>query len=106
MWYYLVKMTKVVNVNSEPYGVYIGRPSIWGNPYSHKEGTLAIYKTKTRKESIEKYKEYLLNNEELLKRLPELKGKVLGCHCKPLPCHGDILVDLLEPSVKVDLEQL
>lgn len=99
-------MTKVVNVNSEPYGVYIGRPSIWGNPYSHKEGTLAIYKTKTRKESIEKYKEYLLNNEELLKRLPELKGKVLGCHCKPLPCHGDILVDLLEPSVKVDLEQL
>lgn len=99
-------MTKVVNVNSEPYGVYIGRPSIWGNPYSHKEGTLAIYKTKTRKESIEKYKEYLLNNEELLKRLPELKGKVLGCHCKPLPCHGDILVDLLEPSVKVNLEQL
>lgn len=105
-------MTRVVNVNQESYDILIDRTTIWGNPYSHKENTAAIYKTKTRKESIEKYKEYLLNNEELLKRLPELKGKVLGCHCKDIdpkkskPCHGDILVDLLEPLVKVDLESL
>lgn len=99
-------MTRVVNIHQESYDLLIDRSTIWGNPYSHKENTKAIYKTKTRKESIEKYKEYILNNEELLKRLPELKGKILGCHCKPLDCHGDILVDLLEPSVKVDLEKL
>jgi hypothetical protein len=82
----------------------VDRTTIWGNPYSHKEGTLALYKTKTRKESIEKYREYILNNEELLKRLPELENKVLGCWCKPKSCHGDVLVELLER--KVNLENL
>ena len=24
----------------------------------------------------------------------QLRGKVLGCHCKPLPCHGDYLAAL------------
>ena len=26
----------------------------------------------------------------------KLKGKVLGCYCKPEACHGDIIVDFLE----------
>ena len=98
-------MTKVVKVN-EPYDVYIGRPSIWGNPYSHKDGTLAEFKVRTRKESIDKYKEYFLKNPELMKRLPELEGKILGCHCKPLPCHGDFLADLCNNKPKVNLEDL
>ncbi|HEB92024.1 MAG TPA: DUF4326 domain-containing protein [Gammaproteobacteria bacterium] len=25
----------------------------------------------------------------------ELKGKTLGCHCKPATCHGDVIVDYL-----------
>ena len=25
----------------------------------------------------------------------QLRGKVLGCHCKPLACHGDVLADYL-----------
>lgn len=82
----------------------IGRPSIWGNPYSHKEGTLAIYKTNSREESINKYREYLLNNEELMNKLPELEGKVLGCWCKPKPCHGDIIIELL--NRRIDLEKI
>lgn len=28
----------------------------------------------------------------------QLRGKVLGCHCKPLACHGDILADYLNRS--------
>jgi hypothetical protein len=28
---------------------------------------------------------------DLMARLPELKGKVLGCWCAPEACHGDIL---------------
>lgn len=24
----------------------------------------------------------------------ELKGKILGCWCAPLPCHGDTLAEL------------
>ena len=32
---------------------------------------------------------------DLMKRLTELKGKTLGCWCKPNPCHGDVLVRLV-----------
>ena len=84
-------MKTVVVHCREPYDVYVGRPSKWGNPYSHKEGTLAKYKTRTRKEAIDKYEQYLLDNEELMNDLHELQGKVIACWCKPLPCHGDIL---------------
>jgi predicted RNA methylase len=34
--------------------------------------------------------------------LPELVGKRLGCHCKPLPCHGDVLIKLLEELIMLD----
>jgi hypothetical protein len=32
----------------------------------------------------------------LLERLPELRGKVLGCWCAPLPRHGDLLATLAD----------
>jgi hypothetical protein len=41
-----------------------------------------------------KYEENL--PPELVAALPELVGKFLVCHCTPLPCHGDVLVRLLE----------
>jgi len=80
--------TKVVHCEREKYDVYIGRPSKWGNPFS--EG-----KDGTRSEVIEKYRKYIILNKELLDQLDELEGKMLGCWCKPLPCHGDILIELL-----------
>ena len=46
-----------------------------------------------------KYKEYILSNENLMSKLYELKGKILGCWCHPTPCHGDILIKLLQISV-------
>jgi len=82
-------MIKVVHCKKERYDVYIGRPSKWGNPFS-------IGKDGTRKEVIEKYEKYLLNNEKLMNDLHELEGKVLGCWCKPKACHGDVLVKLIE----------
>ena len=84
-------MSKVVHIKKEPYDVYIGRPSKWGNPYSHKEGTLAEFKVGSRAEAVAKFEEYLLQNEELMASIHELKGKTLGCWCKPSSCHGDIL---------------
>ena len=81
---------KVVHCKKESYDVYIGRPSKWGNPFSHKPG-IAIWHTKTVEEAIEKYEDYLLGSTNLLKSLPELKGKILGCWCSPGRCHGDIL---------------
>lgn len=78
---------KVVHCKKQTYDVYIGRPSKWGNPYE-------IGKDGTRSEVIVKYKEYLLSNQELMRDLHELRGKTLGCWCKPAPCHGDVLVDM------------
>lgn len=77
---------RVVNINKEPYDVYIGRPSKWGNPF-----TVEQY---GRRVAIEKYKEYIQTNETLLYSLYELDGKILGCSCKPLQCHGDVLLEL------------
>ncbi|MFD1444291.1 DUF4326 domain-containing protein [Thermoactinomyces vulgaris] len=35
-----------------------------------------------------------------------MKGKVLGCFCKPRACHGDILVELVENSEMEGEEEL
>lgn len=88
--------TRVVHVMKEKYDIAIDRSSKWGNPYSHKKGTMAKYIVASREDAIAKYKEYILNNRELLSSLWELKGKTLGCWCKPLACHGDILVELVK----------
>jgi O-acetyl-ADP-ribose deacetylase (regulator of RNase III) len=81
-------VTTVVRIN-QSYDVYIGRPSKWGNPFR-------IGPDGNRKEVIEKYRAWIAEQPELLKSLPELKGKRLGCYCKPLACHGDVLADLIE----------
>lgn len=84
--------TTVVNISRSAYDVYIGRPSIWGNPY-------AIGKDGTRMQVIRKYREYILSKPELLEALPTLVGKRLGCYCTPKACHGDVLVELVEKFV-------
>lgn len=85
--------------HTDQWDTRIDRATKWGNPYSHKDGTKAEFKVKSRKEAIEKYREYILNNEELLKDLPELDGKILACWCHPLQCHGDVLIELCNRKV-------
>jgi hypothetical protein len=87
------ELKRVVHCKKEPFDVYIGRPSKWGNPYSHKTGTLAKFKVNTREEAIASYREYLHSQPSLIQALPDLRGKILGCWCKPLACHGDILAE-------------
>lgn len=90
-------MTRVVNLSKEQYDVFIGRGSKWGNPFTHikDKTTLADVIVDTREEAIERYREYLAGNQELLDCLDELEGKILGCYCKPKSCHGDILLEFL-----------
>jgi hypothetical protein len=93
-------MTEVVHKNKEYFDIYIGRPSKWGNPYTHikDKETKAEFIVSTRKESIDKYREWITNGDGqyLLNDLHEIKDKILGCWCKPKSCHGDILVELTE----------
>jgi hypothetical protein len=107
--------TTVVNVNAAAYGtfIYVGRGgwwrgrrrlprSTWGNPFvPGKDGT--------RAEVVAKFARWLATGDAcgcpkataagrawVLAHLPELRGQVLGCHCKPKACHGDVLAELAD----------
>lgn len=92
-------MNRIVHCKKEKYDVYIGRPSKWGNPFTHIQdgNTLAKFVVASRDEAVEAYREYITNGEgkHLLKDLHELKDKTLGCWCSPKSCHGDILSELV-----------
>ena len=87
-----MKKTTVVNLRKEPYDIYIGRGSVYGNPFY-------IGKDGTRKEVIIKYYKWLIGKIVIPNRKPpsrkdlkKLIGKRLGCFCKPKLCHGDVLI--------------
>ena len=53
-----------------------------------------------REDVIRKFKydfdrDYLKEGAAVKEKLKKLRGKRLGCHCKPEPCHGDILVEYI-----------
>ncbi len=98
---------RVVHCEKEPFDVYIGRPSKWGNIYSHLDDTLAEFKVATRKDAIEAYEKWIRQNDELMAALDELDGKVLGCWCDPpKACHGHILIKLLKEKRLEDIFKL
>lgn len=92
IWDYRKKpdgVCRVVNRKTEDrYDLYIGRGTKWGNPFI--EGVDG-----SRKTVIQKYQSWLVRQPELMGSLDELRGKVLGCSCKPKPCHGDILAEMV-----------
>lgn len=99
-------MSLVVHCQRAAYDVYIGRGqgSIFGNPFTHKEGTQAAVVVGSRAEAIQAFRDWLAGvawqdveperRQAILDAIPSLKGKVLGCWCAPLACHGDVLVEL------------
>lgn len=84
-------MKHVVHCKKETYDVYIGRPSIWGNPF-------VVGVDGTRSEVIRKHVEWIVAQPDLMARIHELKDKRLGCWCSPKVCHGDILAKLANDS--------
>jgi hypothetical protein len=91
-----MKGPKVLNFKKEKHavvGIYIGRPSKWGNPF-------VIGRDGTREEVIEKFHQYILGSPELYAAArSELRGKNLVCYCAPLPCHGDILLEIANSAI-------
>ena len=81
-------MTEVVNARDSDYDVLIARPSKWGNPFR-------IGRDGNRDQVIKMYEVHIRCRPDLIAALTELAGKRLGCYCKPLPCHGDVLLKLL-----------
>jgi hypothetical protein len=85
--------TYVVNIQNTRCEIYIGRGSPFGNPY-------VIGKHGDRTEVLRKFRIYF--NDRLIKdpvwkaKVEKLKGRVMGCFCAPLPCHGHIIAEFLE----------
>ena len=74
--------------------VHIGRPSKWGNPFKMKIDRYKGEIPGERERVVLMYRLWINSQPELLKALPELKGKNLGCYCAPKKCHGDVLYEL------------
>lgn len=92
-------MSTVVNkykVNmTDPDIVYIGRGSIWGNPFPMKDKT-----DDERSRVIAAYRKWLwfqqMQGSITKEMLLELDGKRLACYCSPQACHGDIIVKAIK----------
>ena len=111
-------ITRVVHCKVFPCNVYIGRPTFFGNPWSHKESKIATFKVETREDAVNAYRDWLMgvrftnvlqeNRKKILQNLMSLNGKDLGCWCAPASCHGDVLVELIKKvqSGEIVIEKL
>lgn len=100
-------MISIINKkkNKTSGGIYIGRPGLYGNPYS-------IGKDGNREEVIIKYKDYFDNEINLkgvfyeniifLLELAKKDDLNLICWCNPLACHGDVIKEWIENQLKID----
>lgn len=76
--------------------VRIDRQTEWGNVFEMPEDG-------DREAVIKKFAEfYLPHKDGLLRQLPNLRGKVLGCWCHPQDCHGQVIADLVNNGGVID----
>lgn len=100
--------TTVVNLNNSAYDVYIGRQrqgldGYFGNPIVRGKECCVCGETHYDNQSIvacyrKGFYHEIERNKEFAERISQLKGKRLGCFCKPDHCHGDVIVEYLEST--------
>lgn len=88
---------KIINIKRDkeltklPNFIYLGRGTIFGNPYSTTSGL-------SKELAIGLYRNYLIyslkNGSIPLSALLDLEGKIIGCSCKPARCHLDVVLQL------------
>ena len=87
--------TTLINLHnkSKRCDVKIDRTTSFGNFVS------VIGRDGDRKQVVEKYRKWfykkILTDDEFRDRIQALKGKVIGCWCTPLECHGDVIIEYL-----------
>ncbi|WP_210498997.1 DUF4326 domain-containing protein [Vibrio crassostreae] len=74
----------------EPYDVFIGRGSIYGNPYSVTE--IGSRDEVIRMHEYDFERELLNKCEEIKSSFEAMEGVTLGCYCSPMKCHGEVYV--------------
>ena len=98
--------TVVVNVHKESFDAYIGRAGrgqdgYFGNPFRIGLGI-------SREDAVKRFERYFTDriekDSEFKRRVLALKGKRLGCFCKPKACHGDVIADWLNKMEQNEVE--
>lgn len=102
-------MIEIVNKKTDDHddAVYVGRGSPLGNPYSHLPGTKARLLVETRKEAIEKYRDWLKHQVdtrgmasilfwELVKFYKDFGALKLACWCAPKACHAEVIAEMVK----------
>lgn len=96
--------------------VYVGRPTVFGNPFTIEKAEYIGYKFDTAETAANFVrqcfsawlrgstrdwmgKESEERREAIITRMPELRGKNLACWCSlDQPCHADVLIELANAS--------
>jgi hypothetical protein len=100
-------VTRIVNIRTGSYDVYIGRPGrgrngIFGNPYPVwvkcvRCGELHTTPASTLPCFRAYFEERVRTDDTFRLHTLRLRGKTLGCYCKPgNPCHGKVIVEWLD----------
>lgn len=86
--FYVMKRTEVVNIRYAACDVYIGRAGRGEDGYFR--NPFRLLPGMSRGATLDRYRSYfygrLRTDPEFRQRIHALKGKRLGCFCKPYPC--------------------
>jgi hypothetical protein len=86
-----------------PNTAYVGRPTVWGNPFVVGADMIGGGKL-TAEKAVALYRQYAVeafNNRDLRACL---RGKNLACWCElGEPCHADVLLELANASTNAPL---
>ena len=107
----IVNLNNVENINKwlrQVGNSYVGRATVakvfhtdWGNPFK-------IRYYDSRQKVLKLYEEHIHGNRNLVRRVGEMKGKILGCWCSPSPCHAEVLHRLAgnHPTYKTNMKMV
>lgn len=94
--------------------VYIGRPSLYGNHFTHLRFLKDLIIVKTPQHAVDAYRAWLYGQKyleleqtrrlKIVQTMSGLDGKILGCYCVPDPCHGNVLIEMLEGGFDITIK--
>lgn len=91
-----MKTCRVVNKYHSDFDVNIHRGTMWGNEVGKNAGSREAAILAFKKEFYNKLRTGVIKKEHL----ETLRGMRLGCTCKPKPCHGDIIAQVVNKLFK------
>jgi len=105
-----IKNTVVNKKTFRGVAIPIGRPSVFGNPFSHLNCSRAEVVVPDRYTAIMRYASWVVTGKDPEIKMPSTsireairRGELdkqlpLMCFCAPLACHGDVLDEIRTPE--------